>query len=439
MDWLDANYGWKQANSWRLMNLRGGNYQNDPVYLYWIQNIAQNDPAFQAERLENALGNLVSTGVISDKEAENYYLEVARSGDWGKVDFFEYLGNPDAYLDFLGADQQTKQYLTGYTNSRDLADRINSLNVDDETKANIYDSLLFGATPADTALRGAQGRYQTEQEKARQAELQERMGIVPTLNENVTALSNLPYVTDADRFNLYSKNRSILNAGLTENERLGMMNKFIVGAGTKAATRAAGEEQSNQALLAGTQNINQSGFYPSPTGEPVYTGDSSQTIIDRYLKSTGYAPGTRLRSFIESKLSDIYSSTKGAREQWIQDSMTPFDAPPTYEEEQMRLQNAVDKYNRIAESASSAAYTGGTYWGEGGLKQMALDTAARTQKTLSGLNPEDYWQGNLPASNVGEDPLVAALRGLTSKKVKAEYNRLPGVGVTSTLAPALRF
>ena len=91
--------------------------------------------------------------------------------------------------------------------------------------------------------------------------------------------------------------------------------------------KKAGEGQLAESLLAG--------FGRQPEAERgLPEMPEERGIVEAFLKGTGLAEGTKLRSFIEGEVRNLALQKRGAREEWWRKMHAPEEEPETFEGEQ---------------------------------------------------------------------------------------------------------
>lgn len=160
-------------------------------------------------------------------------------------------------------------------------------------------------------------------------------------------------------------------------------------------------------------------------------------IAESALKATGYGEGTKLRNFIASQIAETTERMRPERKAWWERMTAP--PPPeeqTYEDALASLTATAEKWQAVAGVAPSSEVAGGTAYGPGGLKAIAEQVYADTQKRIAGLDPGLYGTRTPYVRPEEEDPLVAALK---KRRFSEEYYRLPGTGTVPRLQRAVRF
>jgi len=320
---------------------------------------------------------------------------------------------------------QIWDYINSFTSEGDLAQRMNWLTqkgiITREEAPNVFQDLWWNTPSAEVELRKAAVAQREGETKHAEA-----------LTGSLNTVFNNPLITKSDlagaRGNI---ERNPNDIGL-----------ILSNLSNRVYNRGRGEEQAGRALVGGF-GLPYKGEKPKTERAVDYSGmPSASDILNKYVEGTGLAPGSKLRSFLEGQLYDTASNIQASRKEWWEKVNAPEDLPESYPEAVNRLTQAAEKWDRIAAGAPSSTYTSDTYWGVGGLAKMATDAAARHRQQASSIKPEDYWQGNIPERNVGEDPLLKALRGKTKKKLEADFFRLsPSArGYSSRrFAPSVRF
>lgn len=443
LDWLDANYGWNEANRWKLSHAWGTGWQTDPVFLFWETEIPEGQQFQQlpqtlqgipgAENLDDYLFNLINQGVLSQEESDAFYEEYA--------DNAQMLVEGTNYLDYLGATPEIKQFITGYTSKNDLADRLNQLKLDDVTFDNLYKTLLGQETETGLAMRGAQGRSVADQqklqeqlEKGEMAPLKrERAQYYQALNPALQQTWDNPLVRREEMAPLLQNLEQFQGVDIYDPRNAGQVSSFLKNLNTLAAQRGEREEQANKALLAGlgeNRLSRQLAEAVMPSAAKAIPGERG--VFESFISGTGLGEGTKLRNFITSEAGDIAGNLREERQKWWERMNAP--EPETFEEAQSRAQQEANRWKMIAGSASSATYTGRTFWGEGGLAGIAQKAYEDALGAGARLKPEDFGR---PEPRVAEeDPFAMALR---KRKFQQEYYRQPGTGIVSRLSPSIKF
>jgi len=439
------------------------------------QRKGQRDYGLTDEELMDILDDLIAVNLIDEDQAHH---------------IFNLYGTPEV-----------QSALTEYTSVEDLQERIASLGLEAPLANMLYMMEYDRQAEFDDIKSAMKVRAgQAAVEKQREAEIaqaekeqlaqqkiraiesrnkqiaaqREAQQAIPGINE-LNAFQASPYVTEQDRAGYNQFEQSLRAAATTKtpytfyegdepvtryadtptaqdrrsiSEGLAdRLARTVLG----ARSRAAGEEQANQAYIAGTRT----GTAPV---RREYSGvlPGIQPEVDRYLKETGLEPGDRLRSFIESKLGEVIKEVQPAREAWLQRLVNQQreseedDGDEDYDSEVARIGAEGAKWGRIAGVASAAPYTAGTYWGEGGLAGIAQQAYESSQAKLAALSQPQVAGTSSPAYNmlgipVGqtpawmaqksaalaayqpqrtpeEDPLIVALR---NRNFESEYMMLP--------------
>ncbi len=179
LDWLDANYRWDEAQSWKLSHAFGTDWQTDAVFQYWSTNVQPPDiagPEFPLaggqQDIERELGSLGSLdeldevlrswleqGFITENEALGYARELGP------------LVDPETYF---GLSAEDVNYLSAAGNDKELADRILEFGVEGSQASDLFRGfgVLRGAPRG--AIRGARGRSLAEQVEQTQEKERQR-------------------------------------------------------------------------------------------------------------------------------------------------------------------------------------------------------------------------------------------------------------------------
>ena len=214
--------------------------------------------------------------------------------------------------------------------------------------------------------------------------------------------------------------------------------------------RLRGEEQTNQALLrerrpitgiprlTSINNITGEREYDY-TGEPPFQRPpipGARGVVEPFLAGIGYAPGTRLRSFIESEVPQMARDLASERQAWWERMNPEPDTTQTFEDVQNQLQAEAEKWQGIAAVAPTSETTANTVWGPGGLAGIANQAYQEATKRLGALNPADFGTRTALQPEVEEDPLAKALK---RRNFLADYYKMPGTGTVNRLSRAVRF
>jgi len=279
-----------------------------------------------------------------------------------------------------------------------LMDRLREQPLPDAVKAEVYDDILGNLPEGEEELRESRGREFAAQEKIRLGE-----------------------ETEAEELRL---RKEATAQGVTR-ELLDIRDEQ---ARIRQVSKGLREEQAGRAFIAGL-------------GEPVERRrrpgiPGAGAEVEGYLEGTGLAEGSRLRSYIQSQMGDVVSGVAGERKRWWDRATAP--EPTTYEDEVGRITREGEKWGRIAQTAPTSEYAGGTYFGVGGLAASAQRAFETSQRNLAQLEP---FEAEKPEP-AGEDPLIAELGRKTLKDYLAEFRGLTARqrGFQATrFKPAVRF
>src|SRR3990167_3147001 len=151
--------------------------------------------AMYPRQIEPILADFVAKGTITPEEAARYEAEYS--------------------IKMLPYSDDVKQWLSDWTTPDDLADRLNSISLDEDTKANIYDWMMVTARGGkalepsqrpEFTLRESRGRTTTQLAKIRQqSEANQRQteanqvrdilsGYAGYTEQDAAALMNMPDV-----------------------------------------------------------------------------------------------------------------------------------------------------------------------------------------------------------------------------------------------------
>lgn len=361
------------------------------------------------EELFNLLTKWVVEGQITQEHAADYYDFYAP-----RIDVYGYHGVGEA-----------KDYINAYTSERDLADRINWLGLGQEEARALYTDILGVGTKEGLALRGARGRAEELQFETEEAQREQTLESQRQLAPALSFIYNSPSTTPEDMAVL----RTLDFSQPESFEQLNVLLQGIQFREQSAQQRAGIGEQAGRAFIEGLGQ-------PPIQREPRPPLPSAAPQVREFLGETGLARGTRLRGFIESQLGEVVGGVRAERQRWWE-RMFPTEQP-TYEDEVARITAERDKWARIAQTAPTAKYTAGTFWGEGGLAEIARRAAETSQRNLAQLQPFEVEEPE-PAR---PDPLVAALGRRTLEDYLSEFRGLTARqrGFQATrFAPAVRF
>ena len=363
------------------------------------------------KNLNDALQGLVDQGIISEYEREDYYNANKEQADW----------NQRNYLDYLGASQEVKDYLGAFTSKDDLADLIvKRLDTDPQTKEAIFKNVLFAqgyeVTNTDLfAIREATGRIQREREQ-----------YFGDVTSRLSDIYNNPFTKPEDLTRLREAQALIENPQSAD-----AVSQLLQDITAEINYRGAEEQFNVNKLLAATHGTKKDEFQ-----RPLMPG--AEQVVQSYLSGNKQADlnlpeGTRLQSFIASQLPREVMGAEAARQAWWE-RMNPTPQTLTYEGEVARLTGLRDKWARVITETPTSTSASESYWGPGGLASIAQSSYETAQSKLANLRPENF--GEPESVGFEEDPLLTRLK---QKNWRAEYNRLPGVGIQRNLAPAVRF
>jgi hypothetical protein len=430
LDWLDKNYTWAEANTWRLSKYNF--YKNDPVYQYWFNNVASRETkssmagtAIDYNSLYDKLDKLYEGGLVNIEEASRIedlingittYTNAGELADTlvkleqtGLFTRDEMLGvyetvsgettsaelnfrkaeqkqiNVNSYLDNLGASPEVKKYLLDYTTKEDLQNRVSRLGLGLEQSADILKGIIENTSPYEFDIRSARaGELESQQKRKDEISLMARQG------------------------------QDLRDEWLQR----------------QMASQGRAEDEKARSLVAGMQGFGVE--QPRRSTTPI---EPAQNVYNEFVNNTGYAQGSKLRSFIESQAPSVYNASE--RQSWWNNMNPDYSNIPTYQDEINRLSASAERWDSIANTAPTSATTGTSYWGEGGLAAMAQTAAQQARTSAQNLRPEDFPDASIyekPAQT--EDPFKKALR---QKNWLAEYYRMPGTGTSSRYTPSVRF
>lgn len=444
LDWLDANYSWGDANKWRvnqtgIWSAYGSTWANDPVFQHWTQYTPEGQqyfgqqPAQRQAQLESELQKATSpqqlntmlfefedAGEITEEQGAGYYDQF----------YDQSLSNLTSSLPEGGME-----YLNQYTSTQDLQDRLFRLGVDESTQDELYTLVRPDASEMELRkMGGVRAERLAEQE---QLQYGKQVGKIQGENAVTQALEqvrNNPLVTKADLASIQPLIEEFKStpyqAGLAEHV-VGQ----LANVNQQAQAKSVREGQTAEAQLA---------FLNKPRTPPQrdLAGPMPGHPLESTISGIKYGEGTKLRSFIASGMGDVARETQGAREKWWASYNRKLRRAEeregdTFKAESRRLTAQSEAYKKVAGSAPTSAYAGGTYYGPGGLAGIAQSAYERSQANLAGLDPADFGSGR-PRGEVvpGEDPFLTAIK---KKKWQPEYYRKAGTGLARSLTPSVRF
>ena len=207
----------------------------------------------------------------------------------------------------------------------------------------------------------------------------------------------------------------------------------------RARSKEAREAQRAEAFFGGMAEL---GRIP-PEEEfvrPPIPGE--EKVAKSFLEETGLAKGTKLRSFLAGEfIPGIAEETKAARGEWWRRMHPEPERGKDIGSQIAQLQEEARRWAGLAwgpRAAPETEVSGGTYYGEGGLRAVAERAYRHAVESLGERQAERErggdGEGRVPAP--GEDPFIAALR---ERRYKPEYYRRPGAGLVSRLTPAIRY
>ena len=337
-------------------------------------------------------------------------------------------------------DDEIKWLIDNYRGSswleQQLYSYINSRRISQEEAATIFDTVTNQVPIRERQLSAWEQRVdkQTEAWKQKQqVATQERKARETHLSYIFEEFEKNPVVAPY----LNDIRQSEIDAFLSgqSGELLPKLSQMWTGAyeAQKAQVRESAEAQRAQRQLASMGGV---GETPKEQWvRPPVSG--TEDVTKGFLEETGLGTGTRLRNFLEGEfIPGIAEETRGAREQWWQRMHPEPSGRETYDEERRRVQEEAFRWGQMAYGpgqASSEAYLGDTYYGEGGLRATAERAYRTALGRLGEMKPDDteeVWP------KPGPDPLIAALR---EKKFRPEYYRGAGTGLVSRLTPSVRY
>ena len=425
-NWIKNTYGGFKLLAWQLnlMAKKGYDWRQDPHYRWWVENGKPTKSEWKPAPEPKPEPKPEPSGAFD-----------------AQVNYLRSLDLPDDVIN----------YLANFTSEADLQKRISYVatvldNPEDNPgwQEEIYNELMYYETDFTRGRRkqyGTElGQYQQQLAYQEQNRLYEEAKVAPYRMQALTEIENSPYITAEDKaryrdmpIDQYTKiMRSIADQRAREAGQMTRAERI-------QAERKAGPgyRQEVDAFLRAfngpgkTQRIQ--GIPPLPSMEPT---------VRSFQQGMEYAPGTKLRQFLESELPQTIQDIQPARQAWwIQAHPTgEVEEEDTYRSEQRRLQGQEKRYAGLAASASTAPVVGGTFFGEGGPAAIAQAALESTQARLAGLNPEDYGMPNVSRGRqeIPEDPLIGALKRLKAG-YKPRYYRQAGTGLGGSLTPSVRF
>jgi hypothetical protein len=445
LEWLQAKYGPVYRMKWALANGRNRNWQNDPSYQYWRNvervpppiNYATEDLSTVApEELLNNVFTRAKTPQQLGKALQAWYEKEASAPGLSKEDIANLYVQKEALLELYlprvietlkaSLPQGAWETVGQFSNKEDLASRIESLGIDQETQADLYDTMIGVTSPATLELRQA---------------AQRRQGRAGDLSEALSAVSNAQATPGT-----YQRRADLINAPevtpdqawkdtFEQNKRLG--EQYLGGKNDDIMTVLKSINQNAEARNAaeGLRARQLMGVARQPrtrlaSGMPVAGMPDAYDTVQPYL-DTSLPEGSKLRQFLESGIESAYRETQPEREKWLQRQNT-WSGGASYEDEKARIGGERDRWNAIAESAPSSRIAGDVYYGEGGLKAIAEEAS---QESLSGLEPYQTTRSRIFTQT--EDPLVVAARK-KRENLMPDYNRQIGAGTVPRLQRGLR-
>ena len=201
----------------------------------------------------------------------------------------------------------------------------------------------------------------------------------------------------------------------------------------RVQTREAKEAQRAEAFFAGLEELGK----PAPEEErqrpPMPSGEK---VVKSFLKETGLAKGTKLRSFLAGEfIPEVFEATKVAREAWWRRMHPRREEEEDFAARTAHLQEEARRWAGLAwgpRAAPEAEVSGGVYYGPGGLRGVAERAYRHALETLGGMEEGD--EEEVP--EIRPDPLIAALR---KEKFRPAYYRGAGTGLVRALTPAVRY
>ncbi len=312
------------------------------------------------------------------------------------------------YSGFISLPREWQAYLSGFTSSNDLADRLNQMGLPAEAATPIYSALIQTGDSVSQALRASASRQQQDQLQAETKlsagrDYMPGPGVTPAWSgERDITSPELIAQEDLNQANLlrtqdWLKQEAVTNPFSQRNMSLDRLKRQREGQTADALMNLV-----NQPLM-GT---------PAPPkaipNMPDYAG-----IYEPFLKK--FEGNPNFQNYIRSQLSDIAQKTRQSRQDWWVGQNTPARAVPTYGGELDRLNAEANRWGAVAEAAPSSAYAGNTYYGEGGLQAIAAggrDLASGRLADLQALGEAGYAaQEGAPEDPAPkrEDPFAAYL------------------------------
>jgi hypothetical protein len=449
LDWLEKTYGWWAARSWRLNNqVRAIDFLSDPYYQQWLQvttapgSSTKSDTENIKGRLSSVVGLKALEAIVDQLDAAGYikddeqyaslylkYAPIAVENEKKSKEAFD-----RNYLERIGLPPDVREYIKGFTDYDDLADRLRNVEgLDDNARADIYDNWLKTDRDSDMAIRETNASYLEGQSK-------EQKGNIPEIarkNQYLTSLQ--PY------WNYLTPEEQGLIQQYSTTE-LSQMN-YDFGDIAKQRAKVAmsqGEQRSQGALSAfggaagqkssgGTLNISDDVF------RQFRSGAGATTLPAEVTK---YAPGTRLRSFLESE-SAPQPGISQQSENWWNKVSQPNLGRLSRTEREAQAENLLG----LSQTLSKETTLGNTYWGEGGPAAVAMSAYEALTKELANEAGSGTSYAE-PGEGMGEGETERMGRGSGAKHTKkpyqprdliAEYYQRPGTGISSRLVPAIRF
>lgn len=441
------------------------------------------DSVGSINQLDDVLGLFVNSGAMTDDEADVLYAEYLPKVSKKEIQAKTQQLQPVRKLaDFESLSPSAVNYVQGFTDRNDLADRLRQLTwLTEAERHDIYDAAVRETPTAALELRQSQVRQETQEAKNKAAlddfnrsynqalvpRMQQAMnnpiaqGMLQPLgtpsNESVAAMEDYFRQREAAGSPLSDIEKQQAIRGLTLSgqgalDYLDSVNQFAQQQGE--VNRRKGNQQSDAIMRMFQGNVTNDADsaarqYALLNNLPVNLGPAPS--VEPFVKEFGRTVGgenTAIRSFIEGNLPKIFEDTKAARENWWKVKNyqgAGYGMPGMSPESEWSYWNDQYEINKArAESLPKDTTLGDTFWGEGGAAAIANQAAqhAMTERDKIRIrDPEEIEADTLQAGLEAEaraklpDPFEVAVKG---KDWIAEFNRQRGVGLNRRTG-AVRF
>ena len=392
---------WGQSDTWGKGPLKGDYTPPEIVPHEFGQEDSILKSLSSAGELESTLLGWVNSNKITEAEAIGYY------------DQYGPIIDPYGYLGF---GEDVKNYLSSAVSQKELEQKVASLGLDNDTATSVLNTILKGET--GFAIKGAKARLEGEAQAVKKSASDH-------IIQWVNYISNNPYLTP-DVMKPYSDR---FKKSIDEYMETGDPSSFHVVTSELAAL-------SNQKEIEGKKE---------PTADDILSRFASLTKLtkaterpevtplgktaEKYLEGSGLGAGTKLRGFLEGQLPGIAEDTQKARQEWWQ----RMSAQPR---EQENILDLLTQWSRFAGKSQEAGTLAPTqediFYGTGGLRSLAEQSASRLRERLTGLATQGQQTGPV------EDPFITSLKK-KRKTLIPDYFRQPGAGLVNRLTPAVKY